>query len=300
MISESAKKFLDLLFRDGEEVCVSPDKYGYHSLPLDQLGYETLEIVLPNQSSKMINTNEIKLIALNPIKGWRNDESCTSFRNFLVEMDFGSNADQLRYAWDMALPYSAAVFSGGKSIHFAICLDQGISNYYMYVYLSTWILNIMEKADQQTKNPSRGIRFPGNLRDGKEQKLIQIRGLITLDDLNAWLSKHPDKRPTDLSIDEKHEKYRNLPTDDVEKAERLRDLSPWVIPYLKSGIDKKGGRNVEWYKIASELGKAGFSEEEAVRFAEQYFTPEYDFKRREWLMAMKSGVQNGQKQSGYI
>lgn len=294
MISDSGRKLLEILFDEGEEVCVSHDDYGYHSVPIDHLDYETLDLKAPPEGQlqdTVINTSEIKLVAINPIKGFRRDENVTSFRNFLVEIDTGTSKDQLDYVWKMGLPYSVCVFSGNKSLHFAVCLDAPLPSYKLYYYYATWILKVMSKADDKTKNPSRSIRFAGNMRNGKEQKLVHLKTRVSLDTLNAWLSQFPGHRPTDFDETPKN------PSKDVVENSRL--IPSWVWNELKYGIDKTGGRNVQWFKIASEFGKAGFEVEEAIAILEQSFVSEYDFKRSEWVSTVKSGIKNGRRKAGF-
>lgn len=294
MISESGRQLLDLMFREDEEICVSHDGYGYHSVPLSSMEYETIELKAPPEGKlqdAIINTSEVKLISINPTKGFRRDENVTSFRNFLVEIDSMKLPDQLAYVEGMGLPYSLCVFSGNKSLHFAICLEESLPSYKIYYYYATWILKIMSQADKNTKNPTRSIRFAGALRDDKEQKLVQIGPRITLSDLDAWLSQYNGLRPTEFDSDGKS----NVAIDEENKQ---KHIPTWVWNKLQYGIDKSKGRNVEWFKIASEFGKLGYSNEDAIGFLEQYFASEFDFKRSEWATTVRSGLRNGRKKVG--
>jgi len=293
VISASGKKLLDTLFNEGEEICVSPDKHGYHSVPIDSLDYEVIELISPNPETGTITveTEDIKLVALNPIKGFRRDENATAFRNFLVELDDGTQAEQLDYVWKMKLPYSICVFSGSKSLHFGVCLQDSLPSYELYYYYANWILNVMSRADDKTKNPSRSIRMAGAIRDGREQKLVDVRPRIALDDLNAWLSNYQGLRPEGFGVEKKTQQIQ----EDTDKAQLL---PRWIVNKLSEGLDISRGRNVEWFKIASEFGKAGYSLEEAVEILERSFVSEYDFKRPEWLTTVKSGLKNGKRKAG--
>jgi hypothetical protein len=290
MIAPSGKQLLGLLFNEGESVCVSHDGYGYHSVPLENLDYAVLELDNPNKEigDKTIRSEEIRLVALNPVKGYRRDENVTCFRSFLVEMDEGPLPDQLRYIREMNMPYSACVFSGSKSLHFAITLSSDLPNYETYYYYATWILNVMSKADPNTKNPTRSIRLAGAIREtGREQQLVELKERIGLDTLNAWLSQYQGFKPTGFFTKKKEGDAKTLGTH--------RRIPRWVLKELKNGLKINKGRNRRWFQIASEFGKAGYDEEETVDFLDNYFTPEYDFKRPEWVTTVKSGVRNGQK-----
>lgn len=292
MIAKAGQLLIETLFKENEEVCVSHDGYGYHSVPIDHLQYDTIELVSPNSGvgNKIVSTSEIKLIAVNPTQGFRRDENVTSFRNFLIEIDDMPLPEQLAYADEMKLPYSVCVFSGNKSLHFSVCLEESLPTYKLYYYYATWILKIMSKADQKTKNPTRSIRFPGAIRDGREQKLVKLRKKITLETLNAWLSQYEGHRPTEF---DNNQKTTILP--DINREELI---PRWVWNKLHFGVNPSKGRNLEWFKIASEFGKAGYQNEDTVAFLEQYFASEFDFKRSEWSTAIKSGVKNGRKKVG--
>lgn len=298
MISDPGKQLLSILFKEGESVCVSHDGYGYHSVPLESLEYATVELKAPPESrlkDAVISSSEIKLVAINPVSGWRRDENCTAFRTFLVEMDDGSLKDQMRYVKEMGMPYSACVYSGGKSLHFAITVDRDFPSYETYYYYASWILKVMSRADQNTKNPSRSIRLAGAIREtGKEQRLVEVSGRVEIETLNAWLSAYDNKRPEGFF------KENSGSAQDLDIPLDPLKIPDWVIKILEEGVSNhaRSGRNVEWFKIASELGKAGYSEENAIEFLDNYFEPEYDFKRQEWLLTVRSGVRNGLNKMG--
>lgn len=277
------------MFKPGEKVSVSPNKYGYHSMPLENAMLDTVTLVPTPESAEKRNlkwedtfeqcpSDQLLLVALNPIEGFRQDMSCTAFRSFLVEMDYGPIADQLVYAKQIKLPYSAAIFSGNKSIHFLITLDQDLPSYKVYYQMAEWILNIATMADPLTKNPSRSIRIPGHYREpGKLQELMEIRGPVKLQDLGNWLKMHPEAKPLEA---EKRE-ISDTPID-------LRNVKPWVAYKLANGLDVTQGRNRQWFAIACEFALGGYDEDGAIDFLRNYFVPDRDFREREWLTSIKS------------
>ena len=74
----------------------------------------------------------------------------------------------------------------------------------------------------------------------------------------------------------------------------------WVEKKLVNGVDRSKGRNNEWFIIGSEFGKANYEESEVIRYLEQFYQEEHDFKRSEWAISVKSGVKNGRKKVGLI
>jgi hypothetical protein len=285
---ETGVKLLKLMFREGETICVSHNKYGYHSLPLENALSTQVTLVPParpeddteakwRERIEYVDTNEIRLVALNPIKGFRQDLNCTAFRNFLIEMDYGPVKQQLEYVKKQEMPYSAVIFSGGKSLHFLVSLDRDLPDEKTYRKIAEWILAIMTAADQNCKNPSRSIRVPGPKRDDSRQALVEMKGAVRLHDLAAWLNRYPQLMPKERA---KREASGNIDFD------RIR---PWVVNALKSGLDPAKGRNKQWFAIACDFALAGYSEDDTIRILEQFFSPDRDFKEREWLTSIRSG-----------
>ena len=202
MLTKIQKDFLELCFRDGETICVSPNKYGYHSIEQKELE-SNFTIISPSEKvdDQVISPSDINMLCLNPVNGFRADANVTAYRNFLIEIDDGSLKEQKQYIDDIGMPYSACVFSGNKSLHFLISLEEDLLSYQMYYNAIEWVLNIVKKADQLTKNPSRSIRFPDNVRHdtGKKQTLIELKTAVKNADFYSWLTKYPDKMPREKS-----------------------------------------------------------------------------------------------------
>lgn len=277
---KTGQELLKLMFRPGETVCISHNKYGYHSIPLENAVNGTVTLVSPNPDREFekVDSDLLTLVALNPIRGWREDLNCTAFRNFLIEMDYGPLAEQLAYAKTIGLPYSAVVFSGNKSLHFLISLDQDLPNENVWRTLAEWTLAIATAADQNTKNPSRQIRIPGAMREpGKQQLIVENRGPTSLKDFSEWLAKHPGAKP------------RPPERREISGTADFSKVKPWVSKRLQDGnIGSKQGRNKEWFAIACEFAIAGFSEDDTMDILAEYFNPDRDFKEREWKTSIKS------------
>lgn len=277
---ECTKNFLNLFFKEGETICVSHNDYGYHSVSQDSLN-GTIEQISPREDREpeYINETDICLMAINPINGFRRDENVTAYRSFMVEIDDGNLEEQMKYIKESGLPYSACIFSGNKSLHFGIVLTEDLPSEVIWRDIAEWILNILDKADPMTKNPTRSIRFPNNYRpNGKKQlqALIEISGRVSLEELAVWLNKYPNKNPAEIRKFQK-----------PSQAVTVDKVPLWVLNKLKYGIDESKGRNNEWFSIAMELAKAGFSDEEMIAKTQQFFTPDRDFGTREWQTILK-------------
>lgn len=284
-MKQSSKDFLNLFYNQGETVCVSHNGYGYHSIPQDDIEKGLIEQLSPNDKIKpeIITDNDIVLMAINPVKGYRRDENVTAFRSFMVEMDDGTLEEQKKYIDESGLPYSYCCYSGNKSLHFGIVLKEDLPTYAIWSDMAQWILNILDKADPMTKNPTRSIRFPDNVRkDGKKkaQQLVYMGERISHSKLAKFLNKHPEKNPAEI-------RKRNRPK---RPAMTINGIPKWVADKLVNGIDESRGRNNEWFSIAMELARAGFDADQMIDHCESYFEPESDFTLNEWKTILRSAV----------
>jgi hypothetical protein len=279
-------QFFGLMFKKTETVCVSNSKYGYHSVPLEEVFKETVALFSPNDKIALqtVSSESLTLVALNPIQGFRQDSNCTAYRNFLVEFDIGTLEAQLEHVKRLGLPYSAAIFSGNKSLHFLIALDEDLPTEEVYREYAEWVLNIIPLADQNCKNPSRSIRIPGAIRDnGNSQELIEMGVPVKLSVFTAWLQSYPGAKP------------KKWDRTEASGEPDCYHLPFWIRKQLRDGIDFCNGRNKTWFSFGCAFFQAGYSFDDALDSLSQYFSPDRDFKRREWETAIKSAYKHMEK-----
>lgn len=281
---DSGVKLLKLMFREGETICISPNKYGYHSMPLEKAFEENVKLLNTKfRDSKPIEecveeypTNELRLVGLNPINGWHDDASCYKYRNFLIEMDVGPLSDQMVYIKRLEMPYSAIVFSGGKSLHFLVSLAEDLPDEKTWRKVSEWILSIVTMADQNTKNPSRRIRVPGAKRDDSKQALVELIGAVPNKTLGTWLKKYPHLMPKEAE------------KKPITGNKRFPTMKKWMVKALHGDFPADKGRNKTWFAIACEFVLAGFDEDDTIDILRDFFSPDRDFKEREWKTTIRS------------
>ena len=187
---------------------------------------------------------------------------------------------QIEYIKRLGMPYSAIVFSGNKSMHFLISLEEDLPSEKMWRLFAQWLLNIAALADQQTKNPSRGIRIAGGQREEGLQTLEEFKGPVKLIDLAEFFKKHMEAQPKEQEKRAVHTKFD------------FNGIRQWCIDLLEDGLKEDRGRNNQWYAIAYEFALAGKSEDETIEVLGMYFTPERGFKEREWLVTIKSAFKH--------
>lgn len=294
-MKEVVKQFLDLLFENGEEICISPSKYAFASVPKESLSSDmSLVSQSVNRDIFYISEDDINLVSINPIKGDRLDSNVTAYRSFLVELDDGDLVEQMKYVESMEMPYSVCVFSGNKSLHFGIVLEEDLPSEDLWRDINEWILNIMSRADQATKNPSRSIRFPENKRhDGKMlvQSLVEIKNRISYGILLQWLNQYKELNPRDIRAKEQARMMR-----EVESDYDIDDLSipMWMEEkLLENGVTSE--RNVTWWKFSYALACKGMNSDDIEALLSKYFIPESDFTTTEWRNSIKQGAKYGSK-----
>lgn len=141
-------------------------------------------------------TNEPFFI-INPLKERRYGSGAGSLtnikhaRNFLLEWDDGvSIKTQMQRAARYDIPFATATYSGGKSVHFILSLEEPMLDFEKYTNLS-YLLQCAFGTDKSTTNPNRLSRVPGHIRDnGNEQELLDTKGRISYDDLVTWMNSH--------------------------------------------------------------------------------------------------------------
>lgn len=282
-MDSTGKTLIRLLFNEDEHICVSDTHFACKSVSVKEvLNDEKLSLISnnPELPVKMVSTDDLILASINPMKpnSNRNDSSVSAFRTFLIEIDTGSLKEQINTIDHLKVPFSAQVFSGGKSIHTVITVDEDIPDEKRYRYIAKWLFNIVTLADPNCANPSRCVRIPGSYRDnGKKQRLRNIKGRITHKELMDWLNRYKNLEPV-----VKEKKVLTGAT----SADRL---STWVSIALKKGIDFRLGRNKTWFALAVDFAKAGYSEDQTVDILQGNFQEEHDFKEKEWLTCIKSG-----------
>ena len=97
-----------------------------------------------------------------------------------------------------------------------------------------------------------------------------------INDLIVWLNKFPDCQP----------KQAAKPIRDSGFIPSFHSIPKWTKDLLEAGIDSE--RNNTWFKVAAVFADRGFEEDETVQILEQFYAEDRDFKRKEWLITIKS------------
>lgn len=250
--------FKDLLFNENEWTCFGN------------------EVTVTACKPLFLLSTDHSLVGLNPMIESRRDNNVQTFRNILIELDSGSINEQQEYIKDKGLPYSSAVFSGKRSVHHVISLEKPLPDLKSYKFICKWILNILEKADHATVNPSKFTRVPGATRSPScLQELLDLRSRISREELNEWLNNYPSQRPKE-NIQRPSYNQRNF------------KLPKLAIQWLSENDFPEGERNSRWFWIACRCKDAGFTFEETIHQLSDFFVEEMNFSSNEWQRALES------------
>lgn len=130
-----------------------------------------------------------QFFCINPLKqpGKLVTENIAQYRNILIEMDSGTLEEQWLKIETSLLPWTTCTYSGGKSLHFIICIEEGVDDLRYYNNLARIISEALG-ADTSTTNPNRLSRLAGAYREGgAEQELVEVRARTSLKKLLDWM-----------------------------------------------------------------------------------------------------------------
>lgn len=229
------QKFLSKLFEPNERTCYAPN------------AFETALWPAPTQHDLFF--------CINALSGPRSDANVQSYRNFLLEIDSMPLPQQIDLV-TKRLPVTSIVYSGGKSYHFIISLQEPMQTEADYRRVWRGLYEAIPEADKSTKNPSRFSRLPGVLRPdtGLLQELIYLGDRIPL-------AKLPAPAP-----------IREIvagPANVLFVTQQLNEM-------LELGVDnflqaKEMGRNQFFYWLGKRLSELGHTRMQKKEFVDKIY-----------------------------
>lgn len=232
--------FVKALFNEGEKTCLAYNPYGV--TVYDAKAATTWEKAV-----------QPEYFSINPLKNGRLDDNCTSFRNFLVEIDKVSLTKQVEIVKQLELPYTTWVYSGGKSYHWIVSVE-GINDRQDYDHFVQRLYSVVPEIDMANKNPSRLSRYPGTFRKSKEkeQTLIDVKNRLSVEQFDAWLTlKGAGDDPFDY-----FREMRKMRDTERRYLVELEIGSPQMRAaterFINNGVEE-GGRNAALFRAACDL-----------------------------------------------
>ena len=185
--------YIDILFNQDEFIW-SGNRYWDTAGSRDRQGTtEYLTEVLPNATAHGLS------VALNPatqINAFRGGVNVKIFRNLLIECDDSVLTKEQQFALiSGVMPFSTATWSGGKSVHFILSLEEPLTwdNYrLLHSRLVVGLRKYGITVDAQTNNPCQWTKVPQGNRlhiDGSthRQASIAMIGRLSNDRIQSFL-----------------------------------------------------------------------------------------------------------------
>lgn len=256
------EKYLTALFRPGEEVVYSRRAFAQRSMSLEA----ALKIQPP-----------LNFVAVNPIKGHKQDSNVTAHRNFLIEFDKVPLERQMKLLVGHEVPYNTLTFSGGKSYHAVISLTESVTDV-LYAEIFELIEAVFfdprrneQLIDTAVRAPSNYTRVAGAERDGVIQELVDIQRAVSLDELMSWFAIYQDK--IDRWMEAKQEMLARAQRELEERQKSgltgLDLVADQTLAWLEGRAQTKGSRHNRLIAAACELADCGVSYEEALPYIER-------------------------------
>ncbi len=225
--------------------------------------FDPSEVIAYKASVFERSAQPAQFFVLNPLKTNDNikSENISVYRNILVEIDGLSLSAQERLIEErMQMPFTSKVFSGSKSFHYIISLENPILDRKLYDEMVRCIYAAIKKMDPTCKNPNRLTRTAGIVRSdtGLLQKLMQLNARVSDEALHEWLfiknaittnqalMPRPPVAPVVLQPGQNREEL----------------LSKRTLDLLTQGIYTTPSRHEALMKAAVNLRYAGFAESE--------------------------------------
>lgn len=257
-------QFFDLLFDPGESTSFGKFKEATKVYPVSShsqhLDWVNLFCINPLHPTKDLNPYEDYHHEDRPR---RCDKNVLVYRNILIEMDSIPLKEQMEHIQNLGMPWSAATYSGGKSIHWIISLEDPITTEKEY----RKVIERLHKAlggkayvDVACKNPSRFSRFPNVPRhdkDGKQQSLYKVQTRIKLADLVAFIDS---KVPPEDDYCERYAEATGRSYKSTSQSSGI--LNGFTLNFIMMGAPE-GERNQSLFRAACDMAKCGYDIEDA-------------------------------------
>lgn len=229
-------------------------------------------------NAQFFSINALAEVDYNPTESWhsklvgrRADANVTKFRTFLLEFDKLVLDMQMPYIHETEVPYSTVTFSGSKSLHVLVALEQPLANRREYDSAVRRLHQALPAVDQSTKNPSRFSRVPGSIRMQNKaiQQLVEANSRVPNKLFFDWLDARVPAA--------------NLPGTATSLVSL--SLNKWTRYFLIHGAPA-GEWNETLFKAACDMARCGWNEEKIKEKCAQ-ITGMLDFKD---MKTIKSAV----------
>jgi hypothetical protein len=225
--------------------------------------------------------------SLNPImrRTTKCDANVSTLRNFLFEIDSMPLIEQIGVMEGKGVPYSVITYSGGKSYHFVLSLEEELP-LDLWEHYMTWIHRALPFIDHAPKAESVWTRYPEAIRPdtGRVQEVETITDRMPLGALRAALLRLiPEPEIT-------------APLGAPKTIPVARCRLPLTTLARIEGHYSDHARNHELFVAAISMYERGWQEVEIHEALLTNFPFDATFEEREFNRTIKSAISSVNKQ----
>ena len=275
---------LNLLFDDTDLICVG-NLYTNKVTTLAEAEKGEFFSINPLAS---VDTEYQEKINRSYMKPRRADMNVKLFRNFMFEMDSLHLDDQLMILSNCGINWSSIVYSGGKSYHAILSLENHLGgmhtksgiNQYKLIWrrLESFVTEYARSLnfegaviDPSSKNPSRFSRFPYyQAEDRNIQRVIHVGSRMSEADFEDLLQKCPAVKCQSTS--------NSVYDGEVQDLEEFWKLCPDGLKMkIKYPLNiQSEGNYGDLYRLCLwAIDSTGLSKEMMIQLCEEYIFPKY-------------------------
>ena len=259
----TTKQFYECLFDEGELVV---------------FGHNVYATKPEKQEIGQQEANEFFVI--NPIKKQRTRsiDGVQHFRNFMFEIDNDESGNpvplekQKEIITEAQLPWSTCTYSGGKSLHWIVSLQEPVGDvieYRMWWKMMVTILNKTAKRlgydlvfDANVKDPSRFSRAANAIREdkNKKQNLVSVRERQSTETILKWFSDN------DVNFEDFTPKPNKFDLGEINQNADDEEKFDYIINVLMKNQEYAEGNKRVWQFVFSRFARRTGMSQDMVRY----------------------------------
>ena len=256
------RQLLETLFDKGDKISVAnhQGKWNTGGLTIDQICQKYVPLTFYKKGKGKIGKrkklwSECGLYAINNVTGKGNNrchEFAGKLRNAVWESDCGlSMEEQVQKIKDSGVPYTALVFSGGKSVHIIVSYSEPFDTEADYKYAHDWVRKQLEshtmmEFDKSTKSILQLTRLPNRKPEhgtGKQEtsRVLELKERVSSKEMKKWLNElfQPSVYYRDHKDDEGLKRW----------VERITPEQILKEEYMQGNYNNAFFKMASWYKI---------------------------------------------------
>jgi hypothetical protein len=270
----------NIIFEPSEWTCFAENAFGTETMSVEQTP-----------------ASSVVYFCINPLvpRSRRCDANVVQLRNLLFECDTAPLEVQLQVLRDCGLPWASITYSGKKSYHAILSLEEPVPTKEDYKALHKTIREVLNRnlhggtIDASNANPSRFSRYPGNFRPDTSQlqaPLPSAARRCTKRELLQWLTEHQATVPSIPTSMPKEEKA----TSAIVLLHWREFANRTTLRFLRDGAPL-GDRHRLLYSAAANLRALGLPFTKIVEILQKAVFSKLQLSHNEFIRCIANAVE---------